>query len=316
MALAQQLGGEILSADSMQVYRGMDIGTAKPTLEEQRQVRHHLIDRVEANETFTVSRFVDEADRIIRDDEAADGKGGGQMLSSDPPVLGGQSVSPLIVTGGTPLYYKALFDGLFEGPAEDASIRRQLAEISPIELHRQLKAVDPAAAERIHVNDIRRMIRALEVYQLTGQPISSWQTDWTSGRRRLAASWFGLSWPKEALNRRINARVKAMIDAGWIDETRSLLKRFGALSKTAAGATGYAELIEHLAGRSSLDDALERIKISTRQLAKRQMKWFRRFEDVTWLDGDQPVEVLAEQIIYHLHSDRTAADLVLPPPGG
>jgi tRNA dimethylallyltransferase len=277
LAVAQRLGGELLSADSMQVYRGMDIGTAKPTPEEQRRVRHHLIDLVEPTEMFTVSRFVEQADAVIADAR--------------------QRGVPLIAAGGTPLYYKSLFHGLFDGPGADPAVRARLSALGNEQMYARLAAVDPAAAGRIHVNDTKRLIRALEVHELTGQPISSFQTEWVNPQPRHRAIWFGLHWEKEALNRRINARVKQMMEQGWLEETRGLLARHGTLSKTAGEATGYHELIEHLEGRMRLDEAVEQIKIATRQLAKRQIKWFRRFEDVTWLDGAQELDVLVGRVL-------------------
>jgi tRNA dimethylallyltransferase len=268
MAVARRIGAEILSVDSMQVYRGMDVGTAKPSPAERAEVRHHLIDVVEPDQPFTVARFVEMADAVIRD-------------ARDRSV-------PLVVTGGTPLYYKALFEGMFEGPGADEGIREQLRAQSNDELHRRLSEVDPAAAARIHANDTRRLVRALEVFEITGQPISTLQTEWTGEpTHRHEAKWFGLNWDKDALNRRINARVKAMLAAGWVNEVRGLLDRVGTLSQTAAEATGYRELIAHVRGETSLDDAAEQIKIGTRQLARRQMKWFRRFSRVQWVSGEQ-----------------------------
>jgi tRNA dimethylallyltransferase len=260
----------LLSVDSMQVYRHMDIGTAKPSAEERARVRHHLIDVVEPNETFTVARFVEMADATIADAAARN--------------------VPLVATGGTPLYYKALFEGMFEGPGASGEIRERLRVLSNDELHARLAQVDPAAAARLHRNDTKRLIRALEVQELTGQPISSLQKEWGEASQRYPAVWVGLDWDREALNRRINARVKAMMEAGWLEETQQLLARYGDLSKTAAEATGYAELIAHLRGEQKLDDAVEQIKIATRQLARRQMKWFRRFRNVTWLRGNASLE--------------------------
>jgi tRNA dimethylallyltransferase len=279
LELARRTGGEILSVDSMQVYRGMDIGTAKPSPVERAAAPHHLIDVVDPNEEFTVARFVELADAVIADCRARG--------------------VPLIATGGTPLYYKALFEGLFDGPPADDAIRQRLRQVSGEELHRRLSAVDPAAAARIHANDTRRVIRALEVYELTGQPITSFQTDWTAAEKRHAATWVGLSWEKDALNRRINARVKAMIAAGWVEETRALLTRYRTLSKTAAEATGYADLIAHLHGKANLPEAIEQIKISTRQLARKQMKWFRRWGQVNWLAGDAELSQKIEQTLGH-----------------
>ncbi len=184
MGLAQKLGGEILSVDSMQVYRGMDIGTAKPTDEEQHLVRHHLINLVEPTDEFTVARFVEMADHLIN-----------------------QRSHPLVATGGTPLYYKALFEGLFEGPPADEELRERLRTLGNENLHERLCQVDPAAAGRIHLNDTKRLIRALEIFELTGSPISSLQTEWTDPKPRHAAKWFGLMWDKDAAEPDASMRV-------------------------------------------------------------------------------------------------------------
>jgi tRNA dimethylallyltransferase len=159
--------------------------------------------------------------------------------------------------------------------------------------------VDPQAAARIHAKDHKRLVRGLEVHELTGRPISSFQTHWAAQSWRHHATWVGLDWDRDALNRRINARVKAMMAGGWLDEVRRLLATYGTLSHTAAEATGYRELIDHLAGKMSLDEAAEQIKIATRQLARRQMKWFRRFREVKWLKGDQPAEAVAAEAVAH-----------------
>jgi tRNA dimethylallyltransferase len=272
LRLAHQSGAEILSVDSMQVYRGMDVGTAKPSAAERADVEHHLLDLVDPTEQFTVARFVEAADAVIA-----------------------QSRAPLIATGGTPMFFKALFEGLFQGPSADAALRQQLLDQPADQLYARLLSIDPAAAGRIHANDSRRVVRALEVFELTGRTITSFQSQWGQEPRH-AARWFGLSWDKDALNRRINARVKQMIADGWVEEVRQLLNQFGSLSQTAGEATGYAELIEHARGRISLEDAIEQIKIATRQLARRQMKWFRRFPNVTWIDGDQSVDQIVQQM--------------------
>jgi tRNA dimethylallyltransferase len=277
MALARHLGGEILSVDSMQVYRGMDVGTAKPSPQEQRDVRHHLIDVIDPDQPFTAARFVEMADAVIADARSRN--------------------EPLIAVGGTPLYFKVLFEGMFEGPGADEDVRARLRALPNEELHRRLSEADPAAGARLHVNDTRRLVRALEVLELTGKPISSLQTEWESPTVRHPAKWIGMSWEKDALNRRINARVKAMLAAGWVEEVRSLLSRYNTLSKTAAEATGYAELIAHVRGELSLDDATEQIKISTRQLARRQMKWFKRFANVQWVAGERPVAENVEGVL-------------------
>jgi tRNA dimethylallyltransferase len=279
LRVAEQVGAEILNVDSMQVYRGMDIGTAKPTGEQQRLVRHYGLDVAEASEKFTVARFVALADDVIASTR--------------------ERVVPLIVAGGAPLYFKAIFDGMFAGPGADAAVRARLMAQDAAALHAQLAKVDPVSAARLHPQDQRRIVRALEVFELTGQPISSLQTEWTDPEQRHAAMWVGLRWDKDALNRRINLRVKEMIAAGWVEETKRLLEQYGSLSGTAGEATGYHELGEYLAGRMSLEDAIEQIKIATRQLARRQMKWFRRFGNVLWLPGDRPVEENAAAAIAH-----------------
>lgn len=286
MHIARQYGAEILSVDSMQVYREMDIGTAKPDLAERRQVPHHGIDLVNPDQQFTTARFVELADRTITDAQRRD--------------------VPLIAVGGTPLYYKAVFQGLFEGPGEDVAVRERLRLLGTEQLYERLCEVDPAAAQRIHRNDIRRMVRALEVHELTGRPISSFQDAWEASEQRHPAVWVGLSWEREALNIRINARVRNMLEGGWLEEVRRLLERYGALSRTAAEATGYRELIEHLHGRISLDSAVENIKIATRQLARRQMKWFRRFDHVHWLDGTGDTKQLSEQVMALWRGDNRA----------
>lgn len=277
MEVALRTGAEILSVDSMQVYRDMDIGTAKPTADERSRVPHHLVDVVRPDEPFTVARFVERADAVI--------------------ASARQRGVRLIATGGTPMYYKALFIGLFDGPGADPAIRERLAS-EPVEvLHQRLGTVDPEAASRIHVNDRKRLVRALEVYELTGRPISSFQTEWDQPRARHPAVWVGLRWDREALNRRINARTKQMVQAGWIEETAALLPKYGNLSPTAAEATGYRQWIDHLSGRITREEATESIKIATRQLAGRQIKWFRRFPGVHWLDGAETSQANATRAI-------------------
>jgi tRNA dimethylallyltransferase len=275
LELARRVGGEILAVDSMTIYRGMDIGTAKPTPEERAGVRHHLMDVADPGESFAVARFVELADAVI-----ADARRRGV---------------PLVAVGGTPMYFKAVFEGLFDGPGADADLRRELEQTPPEQLYEKLKQVDPDAAGRFHMNDTRRLIRALEVYELTGRPISDHQKEW-GGKPRHPATWIGLTWDKDLLNRRINARVRDMITSGWVDEVRTLLAG-PPLSRTAAEATGYAELADVLNGRASIDDAVEQIKIRTRQLARRQIKWFRRFVGVTWFDGQIAADEIARQIL-------------------
>ena len=279
--LASRVGGEIVSIDSMKVYRRMDIGTAKPSPAHRAAVPHHLIDVSEPSEEFSVAQYVEQADAAIAD-------------------IGGRGC-PVFVVGGTPLYVKSLLDGLFEGPGADEQVRARLrAEVESIgagALHGRLTEVDPQAAERIHPNDLRRVFRALEVYELTGKPISSLQAQWDR-QRRYEATILTLRRSREEQSQRTNERVRRMIDAGLVDEVESLVAERLPLSATARKAVGYAEIIQHLAGSVSLAEAIEMIKINTRQLAKSQRTWFKRFENVTWVDlaDDDTVHSVADDL--------------------
>ena len=274
--LAQSLGAEIISIDSMKVYRRMDIGTAKPPQEAQQRIKYHLIDIVEPSDSFSVGVFRDAALGAIE-----------QIKSRNMPV---------IAVGGTALYIKALLYGLFEGPGTNQQIRAELkarAQAQGLaELYSELMKIDPIAAERINPNDSKRIIRALEVYQLTGKPISSLQKQWD--RRDAKHNWtiIGLRREKTEESKRINSRVKKMITDGLVDEVRFLLAEEKPLSKQARCAIGYAEIIEYLNGQISLEEATELIKKNTRRLAKNQRTWFKTFKDVRWLDiePDEPPE--------------------------
>lgn len=265
--LAGRLGGEIISVDSMKVYRRMDIGTAKPPLDKRRQISYHLVDVVEPSEAFSVDRFLELTDAAV-----------GQIQAAGKQV---------VAVGGTAMYIKALLHGLFEGPASDADIRRRLTEQIAQQgldvLHKRLSRIDPAATERIHPNDQRRIVRALEVFELTGKPISALQKQWENDA---ADDWLviGLRRPKEIESARINSRVRRMVDEGLLDEVKALLAEPKPLSKQARAAIGYAEVIDHLEGKCSYDDAVEQIKINTRKLAKAQRTWFKTFCSVHWLD--------------------------------
>lgn len=245
---------EIISADAFQVYRGMDIGTAKPSWSERKRIPHHLIDIREPTDSFTVDDWLRLAEPIIA-----------RLLD--------HGATPIVV-GGTNLYIKALLEGMFDGPEPDPALRAELQSLSSAELHAELTRIDPVAANRIHPNDRRRAIRAIEVHRQTGSPISSLQSQWDR-RRRADALLIGLQWPTETINRRINARVKKMIELGLVEEARGLWTA-GRLGAQASQALGYKQLIEHFAGRCSLDQAVERIRIETRRFAKNQRTWIRR----------------------------------------
>ena len=281
--LAERLEAEIVSADSMKIYRRMDIGTAKPSATVRARIPHHLIDVAEPSEDFSVARFVELADRAIQ-------------------TIHGRR-RPVLAVGGTALYIKALSEGLFEGPSADEGIRARLKERAqesgPATLHAELRVVDPIAAERIHPNDLRRIVRALEVFELTGKPISALQTQWDNERTVYDCNFVGLRRELEDQNQRTNLRVRQMIDAGLVDEVRALLTEGPPLSHTARQAVGYAEIIEHLSGKAALAEAVEKIKINTRQLAKSQRTWFKRFRPVHWIDlqPDSSVEEVADALI-------------------
>jgi len=281
--LAGLVGGQIVSVDSMKVYRRMDIGTAKPSVEARDATLHYCIDIVEPSEVFSVAQFVEHADRAI------------ESIRADGAV-------PLAV-GGTSLYIKALSEGLFEGPSADPEIRAELIARAESEgpgpLHAELAAVDPESAQRIHPNDTRRIVRGLEVFRSCGKSLTELQKQWDSGAKRYDCAFIGLRRDKGDQSGRINARVKRMVRAGLADEVRSLLDEPRPLSPTAGQAVGYAELIAHFQGLCTLDEGIEQVKINTRRLAKKQRTWHRRFEGIQWFDlaPDAAVEETARRIV-------------------
>jgi len=274
--LAESLDAEIISIDSMKVYRRMDIGTAKPPQEARQRIKYHLIDIVEPSDSFSVGAFRDAVLDAIE-----------QIKSRNRPV---------IAVGGTALYIKALLYGLFEGPGTDQQIRADLkarAQVQGLaELYCELTRIDPVAAERINPNDSKRIIRALEVYRLTGKPISSLQKQWDKRDTKYDWTIIGLRREKAEESKRINNRVKKMMAAGFVDEVKALLAEEKPLSRQARCAIGYAEIIEYLNGQIELEDAIELIKKNTRRLAKNQRTWFKTFKNVHWLDiePDEPPE--------------------------
>lgn len=281
--LARRTGGHIISLDSMKIYRRMDIGTAKPSARARREIPHHLLDIVDPCDDFSVAQYLTRAERAI-EQIAALGK-------------------PIYLVGGTALYIKALTEGLFDGPGADPDLRDRLRRFARDHgsdaLHARLQQVDPTAASRIHPNDLRRIVRALEVYELTGTPISTLQSQWDRDRTRYPCTILGIRRTLEDQNHRTNQRVKSMMQAGLLDEVRSLLAEPMPLSETARKAVGYAELMAHLNGELSLAEATELIKINTRQLAKSQRTWFKRFRAAQWLDvsPDDTAGQIADQVM-------------------
>jgi tRNA dimethylallyltransferase len=252
---ARGQASRIITADAYQIYRGMDIGTAKPSDAERAGVVHELVDNVEPSEAFTA------ADWLAR----AQGHMGACEQQGEVPII----------VGGTHLYIKLLVDGMFDGPAADEALRARLHALPLDKLRAMLERVDPASASRLHRNDVRRTVRALEVYELTGKAMSEHQQQWGSLGTQTQYKLVVLDWPTPLLNRRINARVKRMMERGLLDEVRGLHAR-GAFGQQAIEALGYKQLVAHIEGRCSLHDAVETIKVQTRHFAKAQRTWLKK----------------------------------------
>ena len=272
--LAQALGAEIASLDSMLVYRGMDIGTAKPDRATRERVRHHLIDLVEPSESYSVSRYVEDASEVLR----------GLAL---------RQRSTLFV-GGTALYLKALTHGLFRGPEVDPGLRVALdqrwTEEGGTALFDELRRLDPTSALRLHPNDKKRVLRALEVQAQSGRALSDWQREWRAGAGRSAGRArriVALEIETAELDRRIPLRTRALLEAGWVDEALRL-RAGGGFGRTAVQALGYAEVLELADGKLSRSDCEARINLRTRQFARRQRTWFRQFPEIFWVSSEAP----------------------------
>ena len=282
LALARRLGAEIVALDSMTVYRGMDIGTAKPTAAEQAEVPHHLLDIVDPADDYSVAQYVDDARQVVAD-----------IRSRDRDVL---------FVGGTPLYLKSLLRGLFDGPPADWPLREEIEEelehVGQEALYERLQQIDPVAASNIHPHDTRRLVRALEVYRATGEPISHQQLQFDEGRRADECRVFVLRRERAEQHRRIEDRVEAMLAAGLIDEVRELTAGGRQLGRTARQAVGYRESLDYLAGACDLSTTRERITIRTRRFAKRQGTWFRSLSECRFVDieGEANAAVIAEEI--------------------
>ncbi len=260
--LAERLGAEIISMDSMAVYRHMVIGTAKPTIEQRARVRHHLIDVVDPWQEFSVHHYLTLAAEAVADITARSRR--------------------VLFVGGTPLYLKALLHGLESGPPPDRRLRREMAELAeragPKAVHRILAEVDPAAAARLHPNDLKRVVRALEFYRATGRSILAHQQHFHAPAARWALAFY-LDWPRPLLYERINRRTREMFAAGWIDEVRKLQALPKPLSRTALQAHGYRPILAYLSGQMTLEEAIERTARQTRQYAKRQLTWLRHMPE-------------------------------------
>jgi tRNA dimethylallyltransferase len=313
------LNAEIVSLDSMTLYRGMDIGTAKPSAPDRSRVPHHLLDVVDPNEEFSLSEYIDAAHEKI-----AEIRGRGKEV---------------LFVGGTPLYLKSLLRGVYQGPPADwefrEQIERELKSLPAEALHQRLQVIDPLMAAKLHVNDKRRIIRGLEVFKLTGQRLSHLQTQFDEGRPATKVKVFVLTWPREALHQRIDARVEQMFAAGLVEEVRGLVAKYGTFSRTALQAVGYREVLEYLRGQetgdrrqethavgwdkrsagppqnvpsSDLAECIARVKARTRQFARRQETWFRSLSECTpvALGNNSMASAVAAEIFRMARSGHTA----------
>jgi tRNA dimethylallyltransferase len=274
--VARAIGGEIVSADSMQVYRCMDIGTAKPTAAEQAAVRHHVIDVVDPDEPFDAAAYLSLGRQAL----------GELMRAGKTPV----------VVGGTGLYIKALLYGLFRSDARDPAVRARLRaeaqDRGAAALHARLAQSDPQTAARLHPNDTVRILRALEVFEVTGRPISALQREHRFKDAPFRALKIGLSLDREALYRRIDQRVESMLAAGLEDEVRSLLARGYGPQLKPMQSIGYSHLAAFIAGRLSHAECIRTLQRDTRRFAKRQLTWFRADSEIVWISPDRVRELI------------------------
>jgi tRNA dimethylallyltransferase len=296
LLLAEKIGGEIISVDSMQVYRGLDIGTAKPSAAERARVPHHLIDVVEITEPFDAAQFVRLANAAVVEIQSR----------NRVPIF----------CGGTGLYFKAFLEGLGDAPPADEKLRAEL-EATPLpELLRELAEKDSITYEKIDRQNPRRVIRAVEVIRLTGKKFSEQRAEWKSIRLRQGYGGQEVQSPKSKvavgfmrgsadLLARIDARVDAMFARGLVEETRHLLDHGLAQNKTALQALGYRQVAEHLHGERSLPETIELVKIRTRQFAKRQMTWFKRQLCLEWMEllPENTSSTVADKLVSALSQD-------------
>jgi len=290
IALARRLETEILSADSMQFYRGMEIGTAAPTLEEQAAAPHHFVGFLNPDDDMAAGKY----ERLSR--EVATG-----LLE--------YGCVPILV-GGSGLYVSAFIDGLFDGPARDHDVRDRLRacarETGNAAMLERLRAVDPDYAALLSSeNDLVRIVRALEVYEVTGRPFSAWHREHQAHRASWRVTQVALRWDRETLYERINHRVTAMIDAGWVEETRRLLESGYGKDIERLKALGYREIAAYLRGECTLEEAAEATRQHHRRYAKRQLSWFNADKRVHWLDCTEPFDVnlLAEETLRLFHAE-------------
>ena len=274
LELADRINAEIVSMDSMAIYRLMDVGTAKPSIEQRAAVPHHLVDIVNPDEMFSTSRYHEMAHATIED-----------IWSRGKEVL---------FVGGTALYLKSVLRGIFQGPPADWDFRKEieadLKEFGDEYLHQRLQLVDPVAAHNLHPNDQRRIIRALEVFKTTGKPLSHHQMEFDQSTAEEDCRVFALRHARPILHQRIEQRVTTMFEKGLLEEVEEIREKFQTLSRTAAQAVGYKEAMEHLDGRMTMDEAVERIRIRTRRFARHQETWFRGLTECRMVDLEEDFE--------------------------
>ena len=280
VALAERLDGQIISCDSAAVFRGLDIGTAKPSPEEQARVPHHLIDVLEPSEQWSAAEFADAADAVI------------ERLWSEGRAA--------ILCGGTGLWMRALVRGIFRAPAIDPEVRKAvrsaLEERGPRAMHAELQQIDPVAAARIESNDPQRIGRALEVFRQVGRPISELQAEHGFREARYRLLGIAPSWPREQLRTRIARRTRAMYAAGLVDEVRRCLTRGIPTDAPGLSVIGYRDAVAHLAGEMPLEDTIQQTITATRRYAKRQVNWFNHEPDVEWIDPESSPDAVLERL--------------------
>lgn len=285
LVLARKLHGEIISGDSMQVYRGMDIGTAKISEEERREIPHYMIDIKDPDEEFSVAEFQERSIKLITE-------------------INERGKLPMIV-GGTGLYIESVTHRFhFSNAYQDQEFRKKMSLVPKEELHRQLQEIDPKTAERLHPNDVKRVIRALEIYHLSGQKMSSFQEREKESPYRLCM--IGLTMDREKLYERINRRVDLMIKQGLIEEVKRLLHKGYSPELVSMQGLGYKELVPYINNEIPLHEAVERIKKRTRHFAKRQLTWFRRMKEIAWFDV---TEIVNKEAFYQKIVDYAAGKL-------
>lgn len=281
MALAEHLGGEIINADALQVYRGLDIGTAKPSLEERARVPHHLIDILEPHERYSAGDFARRAREAIEE-------------------IRSRGRLPIVV-GGSGLYLRALFEGISPIPPGDPEVRKQLRERLEAEglpaLAAELHERDPETAARLGAGDTQRILRALEVSLVAGEPLSAYISRQPFGAQRIEAIRVGLTLPRGILYDQIAGRVAQMVQKGWGEEVAGLLSRGLSPSLPAFQAIGYRQLVQHLVGTWSLDRAIAETIRATRRFAKRQETWFRKETDITWFSAQETNRLILNRVL-------------------